>query len=173
MNLNRPNNRITIEKRLCAEIAISQSRQPARAAQKNPTALLNGALKQPGVRDPMAGGMPAVNAHLGASAGSGGRLSIIAGRCRAASPASLRDGSSRLRGAARQRHPALAIPRGYGDFGAQLRSRRSTAREDETHFLDPRFANAGSGRTPAEDLLDDYGTRSGGVTDPVFTDYAY
>jgi glutamate--cysteine ligase len=53
------------------------------------------------------------------------------------------------------------------------RARRSAAGEDETHFLDPLFAIAGSGRTPAEELLEDYRTRWGGVIDPVFTDYAY
>jgi glutamate--cysteine ligase len=45
--------------------------------------------------------------------------------------------------------------------------------EDETHFLDPLFAIAGGGRTPAEELLEDYRTRWGNSIDPVFTDYAY
>jgi glutamate--cysteine ligase len=53
------------------------------------------------------------------------------------------------------------------------RHRRSAAGEDETHFLDPLFAIAGGGRTPAEELLEDYRTRWGGVVDPVFSDYAY
>jgi glutamate--cysteine ligase len=32
---------------------------------------------------------------------------------------------------------------------------------------------AGSGRTPAEELLEDFRTRWGGQIDPVYTDYAY
>ena len=57
--------------------------------------------------------------------------------------------------------------------GLHRRARRNTAGEDETHFLDPLFAIAGSGRTPAEELLEDFRTRWGGKIDPVFTDYAY
>src|SRR6201987_1440771 len=51
--------------------------------------------------------------------------------------------------------------------------RRNIAGEDETHFLDPLFAIARSGRTPAEELLEDFRTRWGGNIDSVFTDYAY
>src|SRR5437588_8409660 len=40
--------------------------------------------------------------------------------------------------------------------GLHRRARRSAAGEDETHFLDPLFAIAGGGRTPAEELLEDY-----------------
>src|SRR5271156_1672166 len=57
--------------------------------------------------------------------------------------------------------------------GLHRRARRSGAGEDETHFLDPLFAIAGSGRTPAEELLEDFRTRWSGDVDPVFTDYAY
>ena len=57
--------------------------------------------------------------------------------------------------------------------GLHRRARRNIAGEDETHFLDPLFAIAGSGRTPAEELLEDFRTRWGGNIDPVFTDYAY
>jgi len=57
--------------------------------------------------------------------------------------------------------------------GLHRRARRNTAGEDETHFIDPLFAIAGSGRTPAEELLEDFRTRWGGNVDPVFTDYAY
>ena len=57
--------------------------------------------------------------------------------------------------------------------GLHRRARRSIAGEDETYFLDPLFAIAGSARTPAEELLEDYHTRWGGSVDPVFTDYAY
>jgi len=57
--------------------------------------------------------------------------------------------------------------------GLHRRARRSTFGEDETHYLDPLFAIAGSGRTPAEELLEDFRTRWRGAIDPVFTDYAY
>ena len=57
--------------------------------------------------------------------------------------------------------------------GLHRRARRSAAGDDETHFLDPLFAIAGSGRTPAEELLEDFRTRWQGDIDPVFTDYAY
>jgi glutamate--cysteine ligase len=57
--------------------------------------------------------------------------------------------------------------------GLHRRARRSAGGEDETHFLDPLFAIAGSGHTPAEELLDDYHTRWHGDIDPVFVDYAY
>ena len=36
--------------------------------------------------------------------------------------------------------------------GLHRRARRSAAGDDETHFLDPLFAIAGSARTPAEEL---------------------
>ncbi len=42
--------------------------------------------------------------------------------------------------------------------GLHRRARRSAAGEDETHFLDPLFAIAGSGRTSAEELLEDFRT---------------
>ena len=57
--------------------------------------------------------------------------------------------------------------------GLRRRTRRSACGEDETHFLDPLFAIAASGHTPAEELLDDFRTRWRGEIDPVFTDYAY
>jgi glutamate--cysteine ligase len=57
--------------------------------------------------------------------------------------------------------------------GLSRRARRSVIGEDETHFLDPLFAIAQSGRTPAEDLLDDFRTRWAGAIDPIFADYAY
>ena len=62
-----------------------------------------------------------------------------------------------------------ALPR----EGLHRRARRNTAGEDETHFLDPLFAIAGSGRTPAEELLEDFHTRWSGKIDPVFTEYSY
>jgi glutamate--cysteine ligase len=57
--------------------------------------------------------------------------------------------------------------------GLHRRARRNIAGEDETHFLDPLFAIAGAGRTPAEELLEDFRTRWGGKIDPIYTDYAY
>jgi len=57
--------------------------------------------------------------------------------------------------------------------GLHRRARRSSAGEDETHFLDPLFAIAGSGRSPAEELLEDFGARWGGKVDGIYTDYAY
>ncbi len=57
--------------------------------------------------------------------------------------------------------------------GLHRRARRSADGEDQTHFLDSLFAIAGSGRTPAEELVDDFQTRWRGNIDPVFADYAY
>jgi glutamate--cysteine ligase len=57
--------------------------------------------------------------------------------------------------------------------GLHRRARRSADGEDETHFLDSLFAIAGSGRAPAEELLDDFRTRWRGNVDPVFIDCAY
>jgi glutamate--cysteine ligase len=57
--------------------------------------------------------------------------------------------------------------------GLHRRARRSLCGDDETHFLDPLFAIAGSGRSPAEELLEDFRARWHGRIDPVFTDYAY
>ncbi len=57
--------------------------------------------------------------------------------------------------------------------GLSRRARRSAVGEDETHFLDPLFAIAHSGRTPAENLLDDFRSRWAGRIDPVFAKYAY
>jgi glutamate--cysteine ligase len=57
--------------------------------------------------------------------------------------------------------------------GLHRRARRDHAGEDETHFLDALFSIAGSGRTPAAELLEDYNTRWGGNLDRVYEDYAY
>jgi glutamate--cysteine ligase len=57
--------------------------------------------------------------------------------------------------------------------GLYRRARRGTAGEDETHFLDPLFAIAGSGRTPAEELLESFNRRWHRNIDPVFVDYSY
>ena len=57
--------------------------------------------------------------------------------------------------------------------GLHRRARRDTAGEDETHFLDNLFSIAGSGRTPAQELVEDYKTRWGGRIEPVYTEQAY
>ncbi len=57
--------------------------------------------------------------------------------------------------------------------GLHRRARRSSDGEDETHFLDSLFTIAASGRSPAEDLLDDFQNRWRGEIDPIYGDYAY
>jgi glutamate--cysteine ligase len=57
--------------------------------------------------------------------------------------------------------------------GLHRRAHRDRAGEDETHFLDTLFSIAGSGRTPALDLLDDYEKRWGRDVAPLYTDHAY
>jgi glutamate--cysteine ligase len=57
--------------------------------------------------------------------------------------------------------------------GLHRRARHDSSGEDETHFLDNLFTIAGSGRTPAEELVEDYRTRWGGEISRVFEEYAY
>jgi glutamate--cysteine ligase len=57
--------------------------------------------------------------------------------------------------------------------GLHRRARRDRAGEDETHFLDTLFSIAGSGRTPASELLEDYTTRWRGDLSQIYTEYAY
>src|SRR5438067_4837537 len=57
--------------------------------------------------------------------------------------------------------------------GLHRRSRRDLAGEDETHFLDPLFSIAGSGRTPAAELVEDYRTRWNGDIARIYTEQAY
>ncbi|HYM72519.1 MAG TPA: glutamate--cysteine ligase [Stellaceae bacterium] len=57
--------------------------------------------------------------------------------------------------------------------GMHRRARRDQAGEDETHFLDALFSIAGSGRTPAAELLDDFANRWGGDLRQLYTEYAY
>jgi glutamate--cysteine ligase len=57
--------------------------------------------------------------------------------------------------------------------GLHRRARRNQGGEDETHYLDALFSIAGGGRTPAEELIEDFGTRWSGRIDPIFTDRAY
>ncbi len=57
--------------------------------------------------------------------------------------------------------------------GLHRRARRDQCGEDETHYLDTLFSIAGGGRTPAEELIEDYRTRWGGDISPVYTEQAY
>jgi glutamate--cysteine ligase len=57
--------------------------------------------------------------------------------------------------------------------GLHRRARRDLGGEDETHFLDPLFSIAGSGRTPAAELVEDYRTRWGGDITRIYTEQAY
>jgi len=57
--------------------------------------------------------------------------------------------------------------------GLQRRHRLDSTGQDESHYLTPLADIAASGRTPAEQLLDDYATRWGGRIDPVFIQEAY
>ena len=57
--------------------------------------------------------------------------------------------------------------------GLHRRARRDLCGEDETHYLDTLFSIAGSGHTPAQELLEDYKTRWGGRIEPVYTEQAY
>jgi glutamate--cysteine ligase len=57
--------------------------------------------------------------------------------------------------------------------GLQRRARQDSCGENETHYLNPLFAIADSGRTPAEDLLKEFETRWHGDVDPIFTEHAY
>jgi glutamate--cysteine ligase len=57
--------------------------------------------------------------------------------------------------------------------GLHRRARRDECGEDETHYLDALFSIAGSGRTPAAEMLDDYANRWDGDIDKVYEEYAY
>ncbi|MBV9017554.1 MAG: glutamate--cysteine ligase [Alphaproteobacteria bacterium] len=57
--------------------------------------------------------------------------------------------------------------------GLHRRARRDLAGEDETHFLDALFSIAGSGRTPAAELVEDYRTRWGGDIKRIYEEYSY
>jgi glutamate--cysteine ligase len=57
--------------------------------------------------------------------------------------------------------------------GLHRRARRDACGEDETHYLDTLFSIAGSGRTPAQELLEDYKTRWGGRIEPVYDEHSY
>src|SRR5579862_499983 len=64
---------------------------------------------------------------------------------------------------------ALAISRA----GLHRRSRRNSVGDDESFHLDPLFAIAGSGQTPAEGLLADFHGKWGERIDPIYEEYAY
>ena len=57
--------------------------------------------------------------------------------------------------------------------GLHRRARRDLAGEDETHFLDALFSIAGSGRTPAAELVEDYRTRWNGDITRIYAEQAY
>jgi glutamate--cysteine ligase len=57
--------------------------------------------------------------------------------------------------------------------GLHRRARRDQCGEDETHYLDALFSIAGSGRTPASELLDDLANRWGGDLDRIYDEYSY
>ncbi|HTZ37456.1 MAG TPA: glutamate--cysteine ligase [Stellaceae bacterium] len=57
--------------------------------------------------------------------------------------------------------------------GLHRRRRLDRTGEDETHFLDTLFSIAGSGRTPAAELLEDFNTRWHGDLAQLYIEYAY
>jgi glutamate--cysteine ligase len=57
--------------------------------------------------------------------------------------------------------------------GLRRRARLSGMGDDESHFLDTLFAIAGSGRTFADELLEQYSDRWAGDIDPIFREHAY
>jgi glutamate--cysteine ligase len=57
--------------------------------------------------------------------------------------------------------------------GLHRRARRDQCGDDETHYLDALFSIAGSGRTPAAELLEDLNTRWGGDLDKLYDEQAY
>jgi glutamate--cysteine ligase len=57
--------------------------------------------------------------------------------------------------------------------GLRRRSRVNGMSEDESHFLDTLFAIAGSGRTFADELLEQFSGRWAGDIDPIYREHAY
>jgi glutamate--cysteine ligase len=57
--------------------------------------------------------------------------------------------------------------------GLSRRARRNLAGEDETHFLDPLFAIAGSGQSAAAQMVEEYAGRWQGDIRRVYDEYAY
>ena len=57
--------------------------------------------------------------------------------------------------------------------GLRRRARTNSIGEDESYFLDTLFAIAGSGRTLADELLDEFANKWNGDIDPIFREHAY
>ena len=57
--------------------------------------------------------------------------------------------------------------------GLRRRARMGGMAEDESHFLDTLFGIAGSGRTLADELLEQYTDRWAGDIDPIYREHAY
>ncbi|HUA54115.1 MAG TPA: glutamate--cysteine ligase [Candidatus Sulfotelmatobacter sp.] len=57
--------------------------------------------------------------------------------------------------------------------GLRRRARLNSIGEDESYFLDTLFAIAGSGRTLADELLEDFTAKWGGDVDPIYREHAY
>jgi glutamate--cysteine ligase len=57
--------------------------------------------------------------------------------------------------------------------GLRRRARTNGMSEDESHFLDTLFAIAGSGRTFADELLEEFSGRWAGDIDPIYREHAY
>ncbi len=57
--------------------------------------------------------------------------------------------------------------------GLRRRARTSSMGEDESHFLDTLFGIAGSGRTLADELLEEFSGRWAGDIDPIYREHAY
>jgi glutamate--cysteine ligase len=57
--------------------------------------------------------------------------------------------------------------------GLHRRNVLSRMGEDESHYLDTLFTIAASGRTPAEELLEDFETKWGGDIDRIYSAYQY
>jgi glutamate--cysteine ligase len=72
--------------------------------------------------------------------------------------------------------PLLALAREVVEIasaGLARRAKRDSSGEDETVYLDALREIIAEGRTPAEALLEAYGTRWNGSVDPVYTEQAY
>jgi glutamate--cysteine ligase len=57
--------------------------------------------------------------------------------------------------------------------GLHRRARLNNSSDNEGYFLDTLFTIAGSGQTPAEELLSDYHEKWHDQIDPIYTEYAY
>jgi glutamate--cysteine ligase len=57
--------------------------------------------------------------------------------------------------------------------GLRRRARTDAMGEDESYFLDTLFAIAGSGRTLADELLEEFTERWNGDIDPIYREHAY